>query len=177
MTQVLGLTHLEERIRQDLAQLCLPARPWIPAKELNGKPIKDVIIIGGGMAGLVLGAALKNLGIDAHLLDKSTAGFEGPWLTTARMETLRSPKELTGPALGIGSLTFQAWFVAQWGEEAWKVFDKIPRPQWAEYLRWYRKVLGIEVQNGHEVISVNPSPDQIVRVEVKDHNTHPATTY
>ena len=177
MTQVLGLPRLEERIRQDLAQLCLPARPWIPAKEFNGKPIHDVIVIGGGMAGLVLGAALKNLGIDAHLLDKSPAGFEGPWLTTARMETLRSPKELTGPALGIGSLTFQAWFVAQWGLEAWKVIDKIPRPQWAEYLRWYRKVLGIEVQNGHEVISVNPGPDQIVRVEVKDHNTHPATTY
>ena len=66
MTQVLGLPRLEERIRQDLAQLCLPARPWIPAKEFNGKPIQDVIIIGGGMAGLVLGAALKNLGIDAH---------------------------------------------------------------------------------------------------------------
>ena len=30
-------------------------------------------------------------------------------MTYARMETLRSPKQLVGPAYGMASLTFRAW--------------------------------------------------------------------
>ena len=47
-------------------------------------------------------------------------------MTYARMETLRSPKQLTGPAYGMASLTFRAWFTAQFGEDAWEALDKIP---------------------------------------------------
>ena len=46
---------------------------------------------------------------------RSPKDFEGPWATTARMETLRSPKQLTGPALGLPALTFRAWYEAQFG--------------------------------------------------------------
>ncbi|MGK9797804.1 FAD/NAD(P)-binding protein, partial [Salmonella enterica subsp. enterica] len=86
-------------------------------------------------------ATLKHLGIAARIFDRAPAGFEGPWATTARMETLRSPKQLTGPALGLPALTFRAWYEAQFGTAAWDALDKIPRLQWMDYLRWYRRVL------------------------------------
>src|SRR3989475_8548159 len=90
-----------------------PAKAWIPPSTRDGQPVHDVLVIGAGQAGLALSAALSQLGIAAVLLDKAPLDFEGPWATTARMETLRSPKELTGPALGLPSLTFRAWFIAQ----------------------------------------------------------------
>lgn len=36
-------------------------------------------------------------------------GKEGPWVTYARMKTLRTPKNLTGLDYGMPSLTFQAF--------------------------------------------------------------------
>jgi cation diffusion facilitator CzcD-associated flavoprotein CzcO len=72
------------------------------------------------------------------------------------METLRSPKQLTGPAYGMASLTFRAWYVAQFGNDAWSALDKIPRPMWMEYLRWYRKVLELPVENNVEVTAIRP---------------------
>ncbi|HSV84748.1 MAG TPA: NAD(P)/FAD-dependent oxidoreductase, partial [Ramlibacter sp.] len=92
----------------------------------------------------------------------------GPWATTARMETLRSPKELTGPALGLPALTFRAWFEAQFGLAAWDAMDKIPRLQWAEYLRWYRQVLDLDVRNRQRVLAVRPRADGLVQLEVSD---------
>jgi len=54
------------------------------------------------MSGLVAATALKLLGMDNCVsLDRAEKGREGPWVTTARMTTLRSPKQLTGPALGL----------------------------------------------------------------------------
>ena len=67
---------------------------------------------------------------------------------------MRSPKQLAGPALGIPSLTFRAWFEAQFGRAAWDALDKIPRLQWMDYLRWYRQVLALPVHNGHRVTDV-----------------------
>ena len=47
-----GLKALEARLRQDLAWLELPAKAWTLPHELNGQPVLDVAVIGGGMAGL-----------------------------------------------------------------------------------------------------------------------------
>ena len=33
---------------------------------------------------------------------------------------------------------------------------RIPRPMWMEYLRWYRKVLALPVENGIEVTRSGP---------------------
>lgn len=86
-----GLDALEARLKQDLARLELPAKSWIPPREVNGKTVVDVVIIGGGMAGLVASGMLKRLGVANHVvLDKAPAGREGPWVTFARMRTLRS---------------------------------------------------------------------------------------
>ncbi|HSC63541.1 MAG TPA: NAD(P)/FAD-dependent oxidoreductase, partial [Caldimonas sp.] len=162
-----GLPALEARLRQDLTWLNLPAKRWIPPLSRDGQPVLEVAIIGAGMGGLALGASLAQLGIPATLFDRAPAGFEGPWATTARMETLRSPKHLAGPALGIPSLTFRAWFEAQFGREAWEALDKIPRLQWMDYLRWYREVLALPVRNGHRIVDIQPRADRLVELTVE----------
>nr|WP_116607016.1 NAD(P)/FAD-dependent oxidoreductase [uncultured Albidiferax sp.] len=163
-----GLPALEARLRQDLQWLGLPARRWVPPRSRDGAPVLDVAIVGGGMAGLALAASLSHLGVQARIFDRAPAGFEGPWATTARMETLRSPKELTGPALGLPALTFRAWFEAQFGLAAWDALDKIPRLQWAEYLRWYRQVLALDVRNQQQVLAVRPRADGLVQLDLAD---------
>lgn len=165
----LGLAGLEARLRADLGVLNLPPKEWLaPVEADNGEPLLPVVVIGGGMAGLCAATALQHQGIPSLILDQAPAGFEGPWATTARMETLRSPKELTGPALGIPSLTFRAWFTAQFGPEAWAALDKIPTQQWAEYIRWYGKVVGAQVRNRRRVESVEPTSQGYVRLIVRD---------
>jgi cation diffusion facilitator CzcD-associated flavoprotein CzcO len=161
-----GLATLEARLRQDFRWLGLPAKPWVPAGGRHD--LLDVAIVGGGMAGMALAAALGNLGVRATVFDRAAEGFEGPWATTARMETLRSPKELTGPALGFAALTFRAWFESQFGIAAWNALDKIPRLQWAEYLRWYRRVLALDVRNRQRVLAIHPCADGTVRLELAD---------
>ncbi|MDD0815175.1 NAD(P)/FAD-dependent oxidoreductase [Curvibacter sp. HBC28] len=160
----IGLPALEARLKQDLQWLCLPAKAWVP--QHADPEVLDVAIIGGGMAGLALSASLRHLGVRNRIYDQAPAGYEGPWATTARMETLRSPKELTGPALGLATLTFRAWFEAQFGLDAWNALDKIPRLQWADYLRWYRQALDLDVLNQHRVQAVLPQADGTVRLEL-----------
>src|SRR6185295_957116 len=149
---------LNDRVRFDLA--CLNYQPpnWVvPAHHQSGAPVSDVVVIGAGMAGLVQAFSLLRNGIrNIRVLDRNPEGFEGPWATYARMETLRSPKVLTGPAAGIPSLTFRAWFVAQFGASEWERLDKIPRLVWMDYLRWYRRVLDLPIENGIEVTRIRP---------------------
>lgn len=161
-----GLDALEARLRQDLAWLELPAKSWVPPRTVDGRPVLEVAIIGGGQAGMAVAVSLIHLGVNAVIYDQSPDGFEGPWATTARMETLRSPKKLTGPALGFSTLTFRAWFEAQFGLEAWEMLDKIPRLQWMEYLRWYRRVMGLDVRNQHRVVTIAPRADGVVELHL-----------
>ena len=168
-TQPSGLPALEERLRDDFVTLNWPAKAWIPATTRHGRTVHDVLIIGAGQAGLALHVALGQVGIRPVLLDRAPLDFEGPWATTARMETLRSPKELLGPAMGIASLSFRAWFIAQFGTDAWAALDKIPRLQWMDYLRWFRRVTGADVRNEHTVRAVRPQADGTVEVDVHAH--------
>jgi len=175
MTDAIGLPALEARLRQDLSWLGLPVRRWVPLAAGEGEAPLDVAVIGGGMAGVAVLATLTHLGLRARIYDRAPAGFEGPWATTARMETLRSPKELTGPALGLPALTFRAWFEAQFGSVAWAALDKIPRLQWAEYLRWYRRVLALDVRNDQQVTAVHPRADGVVQIDLRDLAGQPHT--
>lgn len=165
-TAPIGLPALEARLREDLEWLDLPAQPWVKPRQLDGQPLLEVAVIGGGMAGMAVAAELGHLGVRAVVFDQAPQGFEGPWATTARMQTLRSPKQLSGPALGLPALTFRAWFQAQFGLEAWDALDKIPRLQWADYLRWYRQVLRLDVRNQHRVTRVQPLADGRVELHV-----------
>jgi NADPH-dependent 2,4-dienoyl-CoA reductase/sulfur reductase-like enzyme len=92
----IGLPALQARLAFELEALQLPAARWTPVLQRDGQAVADVAIVGAGMAGLALAAALRFKGLDVRLYDEAPAGWEGPWATTARMETLRSPKELTG---------------------------------------------------------------------------------
>lgn len=156
-----SLEQLARRVRDDLACLCVPPVNWVaPRAPAGGRPVHDVVVIGGGMCGLVASFALQNAGIrNIRIFDRAPRGLEGPWVTYARMETLRSPKQLTGPAFGMASLTFRAWFTAQFGQAAWEALDKIPRPMWMDYLRWYRQVLELPVENDVDVRRIVPEGD------------------
>lgn len=155
-----GLVALEAQLRQDLEYLELPAKSWVPAREFDGSPVRDVVVIGAGMCGLAAVAKLQLSGIsNVVAYDAAPAGLEGPWVSFARMETLRSPKSLHGPALGLPQLTFRAWFTAQWGKEAWQALDKIAKEQWMDYLIWYRHVLNLPVKNSVRVTKITPVGD------------------
>ena len=157
-----GLAALEAQLQQDLEYLELPAKSWVPERTQDGAPVRDVVVIGAGMCGLAAVAKLQFSGIsNVVAYDAAPAGLEGPWVTFARMETLRSPKSLLGPALGMAQLTFRAWFTAQWGKEAWQALDKIPKAQWMDYLIWYRKVLNLPVRNNVRVTHIGFAGDLI----------------
>jgi len=154
-----GLEALERRLQEDLERLCLPAEDWLHRSD--GDPL-DVAIVGAGMSGLAAAAALRFAGVHrVRLFDASLPGQEGPWVTHARMQTLRSPKNLVGPALGQPSLTFRAWYEAQYGKEGWVALDRIPRVQWQEYLTWFRTVLDLPVTHRTKVdhIGSRPAPE------------------
>jgi cation diffusion facilitator CzcD-associated flavoprotein CzcO len=143
-----GLAELELQLREDLELLELPAKPWVPAQTHEGHTVRDVVVIGAGMCGLAATAKLILSGItNVVAYDVAPAGLEGPWVTFARMQTLRSPKTLHGPSLGLPRLTFRAWFTAQFGAAAWEDLDKIPKGQWMDYLIWYRQALQLPVHN------------------------------
>ncbi|WP_435169355.1 NAD(P)-binding domain-containing protein [Falsirhodobacter sp. 1013] len=161
------LDALESRLAEDLRNLELPAKPWMPARE----GVHDVVVIGAGMCGLAATAKLKLTGItNIVALDAAPEGREGPWITFARMETLRSPKALAGPALGLPALTFRAWFTAQHGEEEWERLDKIPKGMWMDYLVWYRHVLDLPVVNDTRMTKLSFDGD-LIALEVEGRMT------
>jgi len=128
----------------------------------------DVLVIGAGMCGIAAAAALIFKGVrNVAVVDASTDGHEGPWVTYARMETLRSPKHLPGPALGIPSLTFQAWYEATCGGAAWEALYKIPNAVWQDYLSWLKRVLALPLENDVAALQLLPA-DGHVAVTLSD---------
>ncbi|MBT5263570.1 MAG: NAD(P)/FAD-dependent oxidoreductase [Rhodospirillaceae bacterium] len=146
-----GLAALEARVRKELALTAYPTARWVPPRpdpDGSGDRLLDVLVVGGGQAGQTIAFQLRQEGVDTvRVIDRAPAGLEGPWLTYARMRTLRSPKEVTGPDLGLPSLTFQAWYEAQHGEAGWRDLGKISVADWAAYLLWLREILDLPVEN------------------------------
>lgn len=166
------LADLDDRVRDDLAVLNVPAANWVPLQPLSAGaaldavPVLDTVIVGAGMLGLSVSFALQRLGIRNHVvLDRAAPGQEGPWVTYARMETLRSPKHLVGPAQDIPNLTFRAWYTAQHGRAGWDALGKIPRATWMQYLTWFRTVLSLPVTNGVAIQAVRPGPDGLAEID------------
>ena len=160
--------ELEARVQADLLAIEHPPRGWLQRQQAaGGRPVHDVVVVGAGLSGLTTVFGLQRQSVsDVLLIDQAEAGDEGPWLSTARMDTLRSPKTLTGPDLGIASLTFRAWYEAQHGAAAFAELDKISRTDWAAYLDWYRRTLGIEVKSGTRLTLIEPHPAGLaLRVE------------
>jgi cation diffusion facilitator CzcD-associated flavoprotein CzcO len=153
------LERLEDQIRRDLSAIEVPPAEWMrPRQGPNGRPAFDVVVVGAGLSGLSIGFGLLRHRIDNFLIiDRSEEGSEGPWITCARMATLRSPKQLTGPDLGVPSLTFRSWYEAVAGEPAWEQLGKIPPEAWMAYLAWYRRVLRLPVRNRTTLEAIEPA--------------------
>ncbi len=131
---------------------------WVPPR-----PGIDhsVAIIGGGQNGSAFAFALRRAGIGGATiidaaLDESQAGV---WLTRARMRRLRTPKSIAGPELGFPDLSFQTWYESHFGGAAYDVFDRVSRTDWAEYLKWYRTILGIPIRYGVHLTRIEPAED------------------
>ena len=150
-------------MRRDFALLNHPPANWVlPAHGPDGRPALDVLVVGAGMCGQTAAFALLREGVsNIRTIDRASAGGEGPWGTFARMRTLRSPKHLTGPDLGIPSLTFRAFWEAQHGEAGWADLYKIPRLEWLRYLLWVREAAGILVENDTRLLDLRPEGDLI----------------
>jgi cation diffusion facilitator CzcD-associated flavoprotein CzcO len=133
--------------------------PWLtPRSAPDGSEAVDVLIVGAGQSGVATAFGLKRSKVDNILIvDRAARGAEGPWLTFARMPTLRSPKDYTGPDLDIPSLAYPSWHVAKYGREHWEALKLIRREDWGHYLLWVRDVIGLEVENGTEVVSISPA--------------------
>ncbi|MFN3447470.1 MAG: FAD/NAD(P)-binding protein [Roseococcus sp.] len=152
-----GLAALEARVARDLEMLQLPAKEWVPPLARGGEPVLDVAIIGAGMCGIAAAGALIFRGLrNIRLFDAAAPGEEGPWVTVARMDTLRSPKTLPGPCFGIPSLTFRAFFEAREGAAAWEALYKIPNAVWQDYLSWLIRVLDLPVAHRTRLLALTP---------------------
>ncbi|MBV8535756.1 MAG: FAD/NAD(P)-binding protein, partial [Alphaproteobacteria bacterium] len=161
------LAALEVRLRDELTALAYPNVDWVrPAMGPDGRTALNCAVIGAGQAGMTIAAGLKRERVGGVVLfDRAPAGREGPWLTFARMQTLRTPKELTGPDLGLPSLGFRAWWIAQHGRAAWESMSRIPRTAWMEYLVWYRSVMDLDVRNDHALRAIVPVAGDMMRLD------------
>jgi FAD-dependent urate hydroxylase len=129
---------------------------WIP-----DRPGVDhnVVLVGGGQTGSALAFALRRAGIGKVSVIDAAEDEDGAgvWLTAARMKLLRTPKSLAGPELGIPAMSFQSWYEARHGQDAYAAIDRIPRLVWAAYLSWYRQFLSIKVRYRTRLVRVEPA--------------------
>jgi cation diffusion facilitator CzcD-associated flavoprotein CzcO len=166
-----GLAALEAQLARDLAFTAYPARDWVVP--LPGAPAGtlDCAIVGGGQFGQTIAFALKRERVaNVVVFDRNPPGLAGPWMTFARMNMLRTPKDITGTDLGIGGLTFRAWYTAQHGEAGWDAVERISRPDWQAYLNWHQRVTGVDVRAQSEVVAVEPvgADGKLFRLSVRD---------
>jgi len=121
----------------------------------------NLAIIGGGQTGCALAFALRRAGIGKVVILEAAPNEDrtGIWLNAARMNMLRTPKGLPGPELGIPALGFQGWYEARHGEAAYDAVERIKRTDWADYLSWFKKFLGIAPRYNTRVTRIEPAGD------------------
>src|SRR5580693_2123643 len=133
-----SLDELEQVVRRDLQLIAYPESAWIPPHTLDEQPVLDVLIVGAGQGGLAVASLLlRERATNILVVDQAPQAQEGIWQHYARMHTLRTPKHIGGPDLGIPSLSYQAWFEAQNGAGSFRAFKYIPRQDWQRYLAWF----------------------------------------
>ncbi|MEM9048716.1 MAG: NAD(P)/FAD-dependent oxidoreductase [Pseudomonadota bacterium] len=158
------LGQLEQALSRDFERLNHPPTPWLPERMgPDGRPLADVLLVGAGMNGLAAAFALRRLGLHAIRHVDAAPGREasGPWLTYARMTYLRSPKHLTGPAMGLANLTFRAWWEAQFGAAGWASLGFVTRQDWARYLAWYARVTGAQISWSVRLLGLDPTASHV----------------
>jgi cation diffusion facilitator CzcD-associated flavoprotein CzcO len=157
------LEALAARARHEIALFGYPDREWLdPRRAADGADIRDVVIVGGGHSGTGIAIGLLRARIPNFVvLDENAPQLEGPWVTTARMITLRTLKFLTGPDMGTPALTYRAWHEAQYGPESWERLVRIPRGDWMRYLLWLRATLLLPFCNNARLDAIDFADDHL----------------
>ena len=148
-----SLSELEADVRRSFDLLGPDPEPWV---EPMAGVDTAVTIVGAGQNGIATAFALRRRGIPARVIEAAEEGGEGVWLKRARMHTLRTPKDRPGPELGVPALTFKAWHSAKFGARAYGELGRAPREMWADYLAWFRRMVGVEVEFGVRLADVEP---------------------
>lgn len=153
-------SDIDAAARETLRLIGPDPQNWVPDR---AGVDHNVAIIGGGQSGSTFAFALRRAGIGkVTVIDAARdAASSGPWLSSARMHKLRTPKGLPGPELGLPGLSFQAWYESRHGTAAYEAIDRIARVDWAAYLDWYRKTLGIEVRYQTKLLRIEPAEDHL----------------
>jgi cation diffusion facilitator CzcD-associated flavoprotein CzcO len=156
-----SLAELEMLVRREINIGRYAPAAWVlPHAGPDGRPALDVLIVGGGQAGLALAHGMQQNHIERILvIDENLRDQEGPWGTYARMPTLRTHKENGGIELGVPSLSFRAWYETQHGYGAFERLYKASTADWLSYLGWFRDVLAIPMRNGAELVGFGPVDD------------------
>lgn len=148
-----------DRFAHEALRLLGPApADWVPT---HAGIDHNVLIVGAGQTGSAFAFALQRAGIGAvSVIDAAADGASiGVWLTRARMQKLRTLKNLVGPEGPVSALGFQAWFESRYGLEAYAAIDRIPRTTWADYLAWFRGIAGIAVRHATRLLRFEPVVD------------------
>jgi FAD-dependent urate hydroxylase len=157
-TAAARLEALLARANEERAILDFPDRPWVvPHHTEDGRRILNVLVVGAGQAGISILSMLARDHVDGVLaIDAAAKDEEGPWRAVARMNVLRTPKQLSGPDAGIPSLSFRRWYKARHGELAWDNLDQIPRADWCRYLSFVREAFDLPIRNGVRLERIMP---------------------
>jgi len=141
-----------------------PPANWVRTSDAD----HDVLVAGGGQAGLAVGFALRRAGIArATVIDAAEEGAKGVWRTLARMRRLRTPKAWQEPELGFPELSFRNWYERTQGEEAYERLDRIPTSTWAEYLDWVERTVQVPVRHRTRLVGVAPAGELLaLRLEI-----------
>ncbi len=168
-----ALAALAARVRDDLDRVAHPRAKWLqPRIGPDGEPALDVLVVGGGQSGLGIAVGLLRAQVDNILVvDRAARDAEGPWLSYARMHTLRSPKDYTGPDLDLPSLCYQSWHEARHGPAHWRSLGLIAREDWAAYLGWVRDTVGVPVRNSTAVTDIAPAGGGLLAATFADGGT------
>lgn len=162
-----GLPALEADLARQLSLIGFGGADWTRARAHPQGYVHDVVIVGGGQSGLAAAFGLLRERVSNILIiDESPEGLEGPWVSYARMITLRTPKTLNPIDFGVPALTYRAWWEAQHGAAGWDAVDKIARGDWMDYLRWYRRVLALPVRNDTRLTLIEPLGDGLHRLHL-----------